>query len=43
MRYVLAFAILSWAVVFWVLGESGAMKKCQERHSFETCLYALHR
>lgn len=43
MRWIVVALIL--AGVLWWIGsnDEAAMRTCQERHSFDTCHYALHR
>jgi len=43
MRWIVAAFVL--AVGLWWIASSDeeAMRACQERHSFDTCHYALHR
>lgn len=31
------------AACAYLLDDTEAMAKCQERHSFDTCFYSLHR
>lgn len=43
MKWIVGLIIVSWAFIFWMLNESDSMRKCQERHSFETCQHTLYR
>ncbi len=43
MRWIVAAFVLA-GVLWWVgLNDGAAMRACRERHSFDTCHYAIHR
>ena len=43
MRWIIA-AVALGAGLWWIASsDEEAMRTCQERHSFDTCYYALHR
>lgn len=43
MRWIIA-AVALGAGLWWIAAsDEEAMRTCQERHSFDTCHYALHR